>query len=30
MNLILEINNLGYGLVNEKVTIIMVTHNEDL
>ena len=34
MNLILEINNFGYGKESEnsqdKITIIMVTHNEDL
>lgn len=30
MNLILEINNMGYGRKEGRVTIIMVTHNEDL
>jgi ABC-type lipoprotein export system ATPase subunit len=30
MNLILEINNMGYGRHEEKITIVMVTHNEDL
>ena len=29
MNLLLEINNYGYGK-GEDVTIVMVTHNEDL
>ena len=30
MNLILEINNFGYGRHEERITIVMVTHNEDL
>lgn len=30
MNLLLEINNFGYGKEEELTTIIMVTHNEDL
>lgn len=30
MNLILEINNWGYGGLEERITIVMVTHNEDL
>lgn len=30
MNLILEINNFGYGKVEDRTTIVMVTHNEDL
>lgn len=31
MNLILEINNFGYGEKGgERTTIVMVTHNEDL
>ena len=34
MNLILEINNFGYGKqsenTQERITIVMVTHNEDL
>jgi putative ABC transport system ATP-binding protein len=30
MNLILEINNLGYGGREERITVVMVTHNEDL
>jgi putative ABC transport system ATP-binding protein len=30
MNLILEINNFGHGRAQERTTIVMVTHNEDL
>ena len=30
MNLILEINNWGYGGLEERITVVMVTHNEDL
>jgi ABC-type lipoprotein export system ATPase subunit len=30
MNLILEINNFGHGRGEERTTVVMVTHNEDL
>jgi putative ABC transport system ATP-binding protein len=30
MNLILEINNWGYGGLEDRTTVVMVTHNEDL
>jgi putative ABC transport system ATP-binding protein len=31
MNLLLSLNNFGYGVENdEKITMVMVTHNPDL
>lgn len=30
MNLVLHINNFGYGKTEERTTIVMVTHNDDL
>ena len=30
MDLLLKINNVGYGNSNKKITMIMVTHNPDL
>jgi len=30
MNLLLKINNLGYGKKRKPITMIMVTHNPDL
>jgi putative ABC transport system ATP-binding protein len=30
MNLVLEINNFGHGGGEQRTTVVMVTHNEDL
>ena len=30
MDLLMKINNVGYGNIKKKITMIMVTHNPDL